>query len=85
MSYIDTRTLLYTYSHKKQKTLILSIQKKHMKDKTKIALAAIAGIVILDAIALLKNIDGYLLATVFAILAGAAGFEAKDLYKKFKR
>ena len=43
---------------------------------------AIAGIIFLEGIALLKGIDGALLGVVFAILGGIAGYEVKVHRKK---
>jgi len=38
---------------------------------------SIAGIIILEAIALLQGINGVLLTTVIAVIAGLAGYEFK--------
>jgi len=56
-----------------------------MQDKTIISLMALGIIGILEAIALLKDINGTALAAVFAILGAAAGIKIPDLYKKLKR
>lgn len=40
-------------------------------------LAAIAGIIVLEVVALLHGINGALLGIVFAILGGIAGYEVK--------
>ena len=44
-----------------------------IKPNTKIVIAAIVGIVILESIALLNGINGVLLTGVIAVLAGLAG------------
>lgn len=51
-------------------------------DATLVKLASIAGITILEAIALIKGIDGALLATVFALLGGIAGYQVKVAVEK---
>ncbi|RLE76540.1 MAG: hypothetical protein DRJ44_03895 [Thermoprotei archaeon] len=51
-------------------------------DATLVKLASIAGITILEAIALIKGIDGALLATVFAFLGGIAGYQVKVAVEK---
>lgn len=43
---------------------------------------AIAGIIILEGIALQQGIDGALLGVVFAILGGIAGYEVKTHRRK---
>jgi hypothetical protein len=43
----------------------------------------IAGIVFLESIALLKGIDGWLLGTAVASLAGIAGFKINDLIRTY--
>lgn len=45
-----------------------------MEIKKEIVIAAIASIVVLEAIALLKGIDGLILTTVIAAIAGLAGW-----------
>lgn len=45
-----------------------------MEDKTKIIIAAISGIVILEAVALFNGINGSLLALVVAAISGLAGY-----------
>lgn len=51
-----------------------------MKNNTKITITAIAVIGILEAIALLKGVNGALFALVLSVIAGLAGYEIK----KFK-
>lgn len=46
---------------------------------------AIAGIVILDAIALWNGIDGVLLLTSLAAIAGIGGYELGGLQKRRKK
>lgn len=55
-----------------------------MKQKTdyRVIIAAITGIVILEAIALFKGFDGVLLSTVLVILAGIAGWTLPQLKMK---
>lgn len=50
--------------------------------KERIILSAIAAIVILEAIALLKGINGVLLTSVIATLAGIAGWAAPTMKLK---
>ena len=53
-----------------------------MKSKTKdrlIPLIAIAGIVILESIALSKGVDGVMFSTAIGLVAGIAGYTAKYL------
>ena len=56
-----------------------------MKSKTKdrlIPLTAIAGIVVLEAIALTKNVNGVMFSTAIGLVAGIAGYTAKYLRDK---
>jgi hypothetical protein len=49
-----------------------------MHDETVISIAAIAGLVVLEAINLLTSrIDGAILVTISSIIAGMAGYEFK--------
>lgn len=47
-------------------------------------IAAIAAIVILEAIALFKGINGTLMSIAIAAMAGLGGYEAKILRDKMK-
>ena len=58
-------------------------QKRHSVNKTALWLAAIAGIVFLDAIALINGIDGQLLTTCIGAIVGIAGY-ATGRYKHTK-
>lgn len=49
---------------------------------TKIIIAAIAGLVILEGIALLNGINGTLYSVVIAAIAGLAGWSAPQLKMK---
>lgn len=53
-----------------------------MEDKTILAIVAILILGVLEVTAILHQIDGILLSAVVAIIAGLAGFEARDLLKK---
>lgn len=48
-----------------------------MKDEHIISCFAIAGIVVLEAIALIKGINGVLLSTTLSIIAAIVGYEIK--------
>ena len=43
----------------------------------------ITGIVILEAIALIKGVDGWLLGTALSLLAGIAGYKINDFLKQY--
>lgn len=45
-------------------------------------IAAIAGLTILEALAILKGIDGYILNIVIAAIAGLGGFSIANLVRK---
>ena len=45
-----------------------------MKDKTVLGVVAISAISLLEGIALYKGIDGTVLSTVVAVIAGVAGY-----------
>lgn len=45
-----------------------------MKDKTILGAVAIGAITVLEGIALYKGIDGTVLSTVVAVIAGLAGY-----------
>ena len=46
-----------------------------MKEKSdKVVMAAIAGLTIIESIALFKGVDGVLLTVIVAAIAGAAGW-----------
>ena len=47
-----------------------------------VVITVVAGIVILETIALLKGLDGVLLTTVLAILAGIGGWSLPQLRTK---
>lgn len=47
-------------------------------------IAAIAAIVILETIALLKGIDGVLLSGGLVVIAGLGGWEAKNIKNRIK-
>lgn len=53
-----------------------------MEDKTIITIVAIGAVVILEGIALAMGIDGQLLATALAILAGLGGAAGGYEYHK---
>ena len=53
-----------------------------MKSKSKdrlIPLVAIAGIVVLEAIALLKGVNGVMFGTAMTVIGGIAGYTVKTL------
>ena len=50
-----------------------------MDDKTWVTIIAILCITILEAAAVIRGIDGALLAAVMAIIAGLAGYKIKSL------
>jgi len=50
-----------------------------MKDNTLKILSAIAGIIILDAMALTKGIDGILYSSSIALIAGLAGYTIGEI------
>jgi len=57
-----------------------------MKDGTIKCLAAIFAIVVLESIALCNGIDGVLLGTVIAVLAGLGGYSLKpEIDKQLKK
>ena len=53
-----------------------------MDDKTKLSITAITGIVLLEAVALYKEIDGALFMGSLALIGGIAGYEFKDMKNK---
>lgn len=53
-----------------------------MQDKTQVIITAIIAILILEAIALAKGIDGVLLASAFTIIGGLAGYKVKSEQNK---
>lgn len=50
-----------------------------MKDETIITISAITAIIILEAVALIKGINGALFGLVIAAVAGLAGYEIKKI------
>ena len=50
-----------------------------MNDKTALSIASILGIVILDAVALCNGIDGVVLTSCIAAIAGIAGYQFKSV------
>ena len=52
------------------------------KIEKEVVIAVILGIVVLETIALLKGLDGVLLTTVLAILAGIGGWSLPQLRTK---
>ena len=54
------------------------------RNTTLVTITAIAGIVILEAIALMQEIDGAILSAVFVIIGGLGGFTLDRLIAKRK-
>ena len=52
------------------------------KTNYKVLIAAIAGITIMECVALYKGYNGYLLTTVLALVAGLAGWTMPQLKAK---
>jgi len=52
--------------------------------QTIIICAAILGVVVLEAIALMKGIDGALFMASLALVGGLGGYELKDMQNKIK-
>ena len=55
-----------------------------MNDQTLITIVAIICICILEIVALLKGIDGAMLATVFTLISGLAGYKVGELKERLK-
>ena len=53
-----------------------------MKEQTILSLFGIGAIVILEAIALLKGVNGAMLMTSLALIGGIAGYEIKSLQSR---
>jgi len=52
-----------------------------MRGNKLISITAIVGIVILEAIALFKGVNGVMLSTALAIIGGIAGYTIKNTIK----
>ena len=53
-----------------------------MGKSTGVVIAAIAGLVIIECVALLKGIDGLVMSVIIAAIAGLGGFMVKSPLQK---
>ena len=57
-----------------------------MKDKNIwVLIAAIASLTVLEMVAILKGLDGYLFSLIVVTIAGIAGFKMPDIIKHFRK
>jgi len=53
-----------------------------MEDKTIMTIVAMILIAILESVAMMKGIDGYLFGVVVAVISGLAGYKIKAVMEK---
>ena len=57
-----------------------------MKNKSIwVLITAIASLTILEVVAMLKGLDGYLFSFIVVAIAGIAGFKMPDVIKHFRK